>query len=149
GNDPEVISNVRKIAEAYMKDPASVDPTIVSNAMALAASNGDSELYDRFREHMKSARTPDEFYVYLRSLDDFSDPRLVERTAELYLSPEVRSQDLFQMLGLIGNPETQETAWKFFKTHFKELEDKSGAALGTGMVGVAGAFCNAQLLDDA
>src|SRR5262249_36317646 len=84
GNDPAVIAAARTTADAYINDPTSVDPTLVQNALSLAAAHGDAALYDRFREHMKTARTSAEFYLYLRNLANFSDPALVRRTGELF-----------------------------------------------------------------
>jgi aminopeptidase N/puromycin-sensitive aminopeptidase len=149
GKDPSVIAAAQATTRAYMKDPASVDPTIVPNALAIAASNGDATLYDSFREHMKSARTPDEFYMYLRNLNRFSDPALAARTAQLFLTPEIKGQDGFQILGLIGNPDTQKVGWEFLKAHYAELQDKLGAELGGGLTSVAGSFCDPQLRDDS
>jgi aminopeptidase N/puromycin-sensitive aminopeptidase len=122
---------------------------MIQNAISIAANNGDAALYDRFREHMKTARTPDEFYLYLRNLANFSDPDLARRTAELLLTPEIKGQDVFQIFGIIGNSDTQKVGWEFFKQHFKELEDKIGPSLGAGLVSPASFFCDAQLRDDS
>jgi hypothetical protein len=149
GNDPEAIAAARATTQAYMKDPSSVDSTILPNAVAIAAIHGDATLYDQFREHMKTARTPDEYYVYLRNLANFADPALVKRTAELFLTPEIKGQDVFQVFGILGNPETQKVAWDFFKTHFKEFEEKLGPGLGGGLANVASMFCDPQLRDDS
>jgi aminopeptidase N len=150
GKDPDVIANARATTQAYMKDPALVDPTIVDNAIGLTAMNGDAALYDQFREHMKTARTPDEFYRYLRNLGNFTDPALARRTAELFLTPEIKGQDVILMGGILTNPDTQKIAWEFFKAHFTELMDKMGPGLGAGIpIHVASAFCDPQLRDDS
>jgi aminopeptidase N/puromycin-sensitive aminopeptidase len=149
GNDPQVIAAARSAVDAYMNNPTSVDPTLIRNVLPIAAAHGDAALYDRFREHMKTARTPDEFYLYFRNLANFSDPALVRRTGELFLTPEVKGQDMFQIVGIVGNPDTQTVGWEFFKSHFKELQDKLGPSLGGGIVSAAGTFCDPQLRDDS
>jgi aminopeptidase N len=148
-SDPDVIAAARQAVDQYMNNPASVDPTMIQNAISIAATNGDVALYDRFREDMKTARTPDEFYLYLRNLTNFSDPDLVRRTAELFLTPEIKGQDVYQFFGIIRNPDTQKVGWEFFKQHFKELEDKLGPSLGGALVSPASFFCDAQLRDDS
>ena len=132
-----------------MNDPASADPAIIGTAVSLAALGGDAALYEQFLAKMRAARTPDEYYMYLRNLSNFSDPNLAVRTAELLLTPEIKPQDIFQLFGLVGNPDTQQAAWSFFKSHFKQVLEKSGTMLGSGMVGIVGAFCDEQLRDDA
>jgi aminopeptidase N len=149
GNDPEVMAWARQATEAYMTDPAAADPATLGSAMSLGVRGGDAALYEKFLAHMKTARTPDEYYMYLRNLSNFSDPKLAVRTAELFLSPEIKPQDTYQLFSLIGNPDAQPAAWNYFKTHFKQIQDKAGAVLGTGMVAVVGAFCDEQLRDDA
>jgi aminopeptidase N len=149
GNDPEVVAQARLLTEEYMKDPDSVDPTALADAMALAASHGESALYEKFRDHMKNARTPDEFYTYLGNLGNFRDPDLAVRTAQLFLTPEVKGQDVFQIFGVLSNPFAQKAGWDFVKSHFTELHDKLGAELGGGFASVANVFCDEMLRDDS
>jgi aminopeptidase N/puromycin-sensitive aminopeptidase len=149
GNDPEVVARARLVTEAYMKDPNSVDPTALPDAIALTASHGDTVLYEKFRDCMKNARTPDEFYTYLRNLENFRDPDLALRTAQLFLTPEVKGQDVYQILGVVGNRDTQKVGWDFVKSHFTELRDKLGAELGSGLASVANYFCDETLRDDS
>ncbi|HVQ63755.1 MAG TPA: ERAP1-like C-terminal domain-containing protein, partial [Terriglobia bacterium] len=149
GNDPEVVTQARLLTEAYMKDPDSVDPTALPDAMALAASHGDTALYEKFRGRMKNARTPDAFYTYLRNLGNFPDPDLAVRTAQLFLSPEVKGQDVYLIFGVLSNPYTQKAGWEFVKSHFTELRDKLGAELGGGFASIANVFCDEMLRDDS
>jgi aminopeptidase N len=149
GNDPEVIAAARATTESYMKDPASVDPEVVGPALGLTAFNGDAALYDQFREHMKTAKTPEEYFQYFGNLGSFKDPELAKRTADLFLTPDVKGQDMFQMFGILGNEYTQQVAWDFFKAHFKEIKDKLGPGLGGGMVNIANVFCDEKLRDDS
>jgi aminopeptidase N/puromycin-sensitive aminopeptidase len=111
--------------------------------------NGDTALYDKYMEHMKTAKTPEEYYSYFGALGEFPDPALTKRTFDFALSPDVKNQDLFVVLGSLNNPDTQAVAWDLFKTNFKALLDKAGASLGGGFAESAGVFCDAKLRDDA
>jgi len=149
GRDPELVAKSRALAESYMKDPSSVEEALAGNALAIAAQNGDAALYDKYREHMKTAKTPAEYYSYFGALLAFPQPELAKRTFEFILSPEVKNQDLANMFGLLGNPDTQAVAWDLFKTHFKEIQARSDAFLGGGYEFVAGVFCDPKLRDDS
>jgi aminopeptidase N len=149
GRQPELIARSRSTVEAYMKDSASVSDSMARTAVAIAALNGDAALYDKYVEHLKTAKTPDEYNIYLMGLTLFTEPALARRTIDLILSPTVKAQNVGYVGGLFAKPETQTAAWEYFKIHFKELHDKAGAGPGSGMVGIAAQFCDAQLRDDS
>jgi hypothetical protein len=149
GKDPALLGKSRELVDAYMKDPSSVDSSLSGVAINVAARNGDAALYDKYIEHVKSAKTPDEFYAYLGALNFFSNPALTKRTFNLYLGPEIRNQDLYTLAGSFANEATQQAAWDLFKTRFNDIVGKIDASLGGGLAQVAGAFCDAKLRDDA
>jgi aminopeptidase N len=149
GRDPELIAKSRAIADQYMKDPASVDPALAGNALAVAAQNGDEALYDKFMEHMKTAKTPEEYYAYMGSLGTFPQPDLAKRTFDFALSPAVKNQDMGILGGPLTNYETQSVAWDLFKADFKAIMAKLDASLGGGIAQISGVFCDAKLRDDS
>jgi aminopeptidase N/puromycin-sensitive aminopeptidase len=149
GRDPELLAKSRSLVDAYMKDPASVESALAANALGISAMNGDAALYDKYIEHLKTAKTPEEYYNYLGVLGQFPDPALVKRTFEFALSPAVKNQDLLTVFGPLTNPETQATGWELFKSNFKAIMAKADASLGTGFVPAASVFCDAKLRDDS
>jgi aminopeptidase N/puromycin-sensitive aminopeptidase len=149
GRDPELLAKSRSLVDAYMKDPASVESALAANALGIAALDGDAALYDKYIEHLKTAKTPEEYYNYLGVLGQFPDPALVKRTFEFALSPAVKNQDLFIVFGPITNPETQAAGWELFKSNFKAIMAKADASLGAGFAQAARVFCDAKLRDDS
>ena len=111
--------------------------------------NGDTALYDKYVEHLKTAKTSGEYYGYLGSLSLFPDPALTKRTFDLVLSPAVRNQDMFTLVGAMANPDTQTTAWDLFKADYPQITAKIDASLGGALVQLAGIFCDAKLRDDS
>jgi aminopeptidase N len=105
--DPQSIERSRALAEQYMKDPNSVYAGLASSALYASALEGNAGLYERYLEHMKTAKTPEEYYNYFGALTQFPSVELAKRTYELLLSPDVKNQDLYQIGGLLGNTETQ------------------------------------------
>jgi aminopeptidase N/puromycin-sensitive aminopeptidase len=132
-----------------MKDPASVPDPVARTAVVVAALNGDAALYDRYIEHMKSAKAPNEYQIYFSGLTLFPEPSLVRRTIDYILSPDVKGQNVNSVVGLFNKPEIQSVAWEYFKAHFTELYDKAGPTNGSSLVNIAGRFCDPKLRDDS
>ena len=151
GRDPRFVKKYRDIAEQYMKDPESVDSAVARIALRVAALDGDSSLYDRYLQHLKSAKTPQEHSGYLVALGWFQDPALVKRTFDYVVGPETKSADIFggTYFSLI-NPATQASAWDLVKTNFPAIQKKLGPADAVVWVPyVAGYFCDEKLRDDS
>jgi puromycin-sensitive aminopeptidase len=149
GRDPQAIAKARAIAEQYMKAPDSVDGGLAGKALTISAMNGDVALYDRYIQHLRTAKTPEEYFFYLRALGFFPDKTLAKRTFDLVLGPDVKSQDMFALYFPLVNYKTQSAAWDLFKSDFPEVLKKVDASDAVGFAQIAGVFCDAGLRDDA
>ena len=149
GRDPKLIAKSRTLVAQYMKDPNSVEAALAGTALTVAALEGNAELYDKYLEHLKTAKTPEEYYNYFGALGQFPSAALAKRTMEFALSPEVKNQDLYLIGGVLGNIETQAAAWELFKSNFPALSEKAGASLSGGLATLAGSFCDEKLRDDS
>ncbi|HXA84468.1 MAG TPA: M1 family metallopeptidase, partial [Candidatus Dormibacteraeota bacterium] len=131
--DPEAVAAAQKIAQAYIKDPGSVEGTIVSPALAVAAQNGDAALYDQFAVAMDHSRSMDEYYDFLFALPSFRRPELTRRTLALVDQRKVRQQDYVRLFSalLIESP-AREIAWDYLKAHWDSLADKVATFGGRG-----------------
>ncbi len=87
GDDPALLAKSFDTVDAYMKDPTSVDTERARAALRIIAHKGDAALYDRYMEHIKSAKTPEEYYPYFFALTAFRYLVLTKRTFEFVLSP--------------------------------------------------------------
>ena len=145
-NDPEVIQQARTMVQEYMKDPASIDPTLAGAVVSVAAHHGDAELYNQFKAQMQKVKSPQQYYRYFYALADFSQPALIQQMLDSTLTQEVRGQDLYILIGLLRNRASQNAAWDFMREHFDDLMKKTGAGLGGVGVFLYGAqsFCDTQ-----
>jgi aminopeptidase N len=142
--DPEVLKKASELAQQYLQDPASVDPNVAGVVLRLAAIQGDAKLYDAYAAQLQQAKSPEQYYRYLGAITQFRDPALAERTLNLMLSGQVRTQDMLGgFFGVLSNPDTRELAWNYFKAHWPEIEKTSGG-LGMAFGGMAGVFCSAD-----
>src|SRR5579863_5539646 len=146
--DPQALAQARKVADRALADPMSVDRELAGDAFELAALNGDAEFYDKLIDGLKNPRTPEEYYIYFNTLPQFSDPKLLQRTLDLAVSPEVRSQDALGLITrVLENPAGENLAWDFIQTHWDAII-KSGGPFASGeVVGATRVFCDTGKLE--
>ncbi len=145
-NDPGVVQQANSMVQDYMKDPASVDPTLASAVVSVAAHHGDTELYNQFKARMQKVKSPHEYYQYFYALADFSQPALIQQTLDSTLTSEVRGQDLYVLIGLLRNPASQNATWDFMRQNLDPLMKKTGGGLGGVGIFLHGAqsFCDTE-----
>jgi aminopeptidase N len=147
--DPNALSEARKIADKGLSDPSSVDHELAGGAFPLAALNGDAEFYDKLMAALKSTKSPEEYYGYFFTLAQFGDPKLLQRTLDFAISPDVRSQDALQLVtGVLSNPAGQQLAWDFIRQHWTELEKAGGPFASAQVVGATSTFCDPSLRNE-
>ena len=149
GNDGEVLSEARRVTEKALDSPSALDRTMAETVFSLAALKGDAALYDRILAQTRKATSPEEFYLYQRSLTQFSDPQLLQRTLDYAISPEVRSQDRVGLIArVIDNPAGEKLGWAFARTHWTQIEGTFGGFGGGGIVSATSGFCDSGMRDE-
>ena len=149
GRDPELVGQARSVVEKYMSSPDSVNSELASKALVVAARNGDAALYGKYVQHLKTAKNPEEYYNYLVTLGEFPQPDLAKKTFDLMLSDQVKNQDMFALVFVLRNYETQKAAWELFKGDFPAILNKVDPSTAVGLAQVSGLFCDAKLRDDS
>ena len=146
--DPEVLAQARKVADKALDDPSSVDRQIASGAMGLAALNGGEDFYNRLMTALKNPKSPEEYYMDLYTLPQFNDPKLLQRTLDYAISPDVRSQDALGVLtSVMQNPEGEKLAWDFVLAHWDAVQKVGGPFATAQVVGATSSFCDAHMRD--
>jgi aminopeptidase N len=149
GHDQEAIAEALTLAEQALNNPTSVENGLAGVAFTIAASNGDAALYEKLLAAIKTAKTPEHYYLYLFALSSFSDPALLLRTLQFAISPDVRSQDTSSLIGAVmGNPEGRRLAWDFVRWHWAEVEQAGGPFAGAQIEESAGGFCDTKYRDE-
>jgi aminopeptidase N len=149
GEDPETIRQATSLAQQYLKDPNSVDPSIAKDVLGVAARSGNEELFQQYVNAMGRMRSPEQFYNVGGALAEFRDPKIVEKVMELAVSDEVRNQDAAGLISrVLINSDNQKTAWDWVKTHWPAVEKKITMSSGTEIVSSTRKFCSAEMNDD-
>jgi aminopeptidase N/puromycin-sensitive aminopeptidase len=143
GKDPSILADAREMAEKYLADPSSVDPTLRETALAVAARNGDAQLFDQLL-HVYETSTNPEFQVSaLRRLAEFENPKLVERALDLAVSDKVRNQDAaFQLSMALTIDQNRAQAWHYIQIHWDKVQAQFTANMGATLVASTQAFCS-------
>ena len=144
--DPAVTAAARKMADEYLANPASVDPTIAHVALAIAAANGDAAFFDELRHIYETSTNPDLKVTALRLLVTFKNRKIEERALEYDVSGKVRNQDsIIELAIALSDPNTHDVAWQFMQHHWPQVKAQNTAFLMGGfLVGSTGSFCSAR-----
>jgi aminopeptidase N len=146
GRDPQTLAEAGRLAHLALENPHAVDASIAGTVFHLAAMNGDASLYDKMLARMRRAPSPEERAVLMRALSEFRDPKLLERTLRLALTPEIRSQDMaFLISDVVENPSGRRIGWDFMRTHWDEIEKILGGFNTGDLVASTAAFCDAGM----
>jgi aminopeptidase N len=143
--DPDAIAAAQKITLAYIKDSSAAEGTIIGPALAVAAENGDTALYEQFTQAMGSARSTEDYYHFLFALTSFRQPELAKRTLALVDQGKVRQQDYVRIFpALLAESPAREIAWEYLKAHWDALAEKVTSFGGSGAVSALGGFCSME-----
>ncbi len=149
GEDPEVLKEAQEIANQYLQNPASVNPTLAQTALAVAAEKGNSDLYDKLQNVYETSANPEFQEGALRMLAEFQNPSLEERSLNYTVSGKVRNQDAaIQFAIALQDPDTRERAWPFIKGHWDQVHALLTPEMGEILVRSTGSFCSAAAKDD-
>ena len=149
GHDAAILTEAKTIAERYMADQASVDPSLGQAALIIAARNGDATLFGRLQNVFETSTNPELQEGALRLMAEFHDPALVERALDYDVSGKVRNQDeAIQFAIAMGNEESRAQTWQFVKENWDKILPQLTTAMGSYLVGGAGAFCTVEDRED-
>jgi aminopeptidase N len=149
GKDPNVLAEAKEMAEEYLNDPASVEPTLGQTALSVAARNGDAALFDKLQHVYETSHTPELQDAALRLLAFFENPDLAQRAMDYAISGKVRNQDAAIQLAIeLSIPATRNMAWKFIQEHWDAIHALLTPEMGNALVGSTASFCSEQARDD-
>lgn len=147
--DPQVQELAQKLASQYLADPDSVDRELAPVALRVAARHDDEAFYDQLTQKLRATQTPESFINVMFALSSFSDPKLVERTLQYAISPQMRSQDAVGLIHIVmQNPDAAKQAWSFVQAHWSAIENLGGAFAGGEIVQATKGFCDPGTRDE-
>jgi puromycin-sensitive aminopeptidase len=152
GEDKECQERARSLYLQYERDSNSVERNLVPALVSIIAHTGALAEYENFYARFKKAQTPQEETRYLFALGSFRDPNLIDRTLELTLKGNVRTQNApYLVRGILLNREARKKAWSFIKRHWDEMlkqyPDNSIPRMCEGIIGLVTPDLEAEVRD--
>jgi aminopeptidase N/puromycin-sensitive aminopeptidase len=145
GKDPAVLAQAQEIATKYLANPGSVDATLGQTALAVAARNGDAQLFDQLQKIYETSTNPEYQENSLRLLAEFENPALLQRALDYAVSGKVRNQDaVIQFAIALSIDENREQTWKYIQKNWDKVQAQFTTEMGAYLVGSTSSFCSAD-----
>jgi len=121
--DADTVAEARRRFDAYLANPASLDPDDQAVVLSVVATNADQQGFDELRGLIRSAHNETELDRYLRALMRVRDPVLARQALDVALSPEIPPQADSIRLQLIFAVSDQNPAlaWATFRDHVDQI----------------------------
>jgi puromycin-sensitive aminopeptidase len=130
-----VLESVERRFPLWLADRSTLDPNLADPLVVLAARAADATRYDALLAAMRTAKTPQERRRFLLGLGSVSEPRLVERSLRLSLTPVVPTQDVaFLLVRLLQNPAARDRTWDFLRRSWRMLARRLPPMLATRVI---------------
>ena len=152
GDDKAIQAAARTRYDQYKQTPEAVDRNVVPALVSILAGSGGLAEYEEFTTDFKTAKTPQEETRYLFALATFRSAGLFERTLQLTINGEVRTQNApYLMRSLLLNTERRERAWAFLKANWDEMgrqyPDNSIVRMCEGILSLVTPELEAEVVD--
>ncbi|HTV06685.1 MAG TPA: M1 family metallopeptidase [Acidobacteriaceae bacterium] len=149
GNDPEVIAQAKTLAEEYLHDQTSVEPTLAQEALIVAAIHGDAAFFDQLQNVFETSNDPELQETALRLLGEFSEPSLATRALNFAVSGKVRNQDSVLLIGgMLSGRRTRDVTWQYVQGHWPQVHAQLTEWMEARLVSGASSFCTADKRDE-
>ena len=145
GGDPQIIADARQVSEQYLRDPATVDPTLAATALNVAAQNGDAALFEQLQRVSQTAVDPQVRSQAFHALASFRDAALVVRALDYAVSPQVKNQDALRLVELeMRDRRTRDVTWQYVQQNWPRVRAQITTWMGGQLVESMGGFCSAD-----
>jgi puromycin-sensitive aminopeptidase len=149
GDDMAAAERAGELLDRFLDHPPSVDPSLAAPALAVSATLGDLAMHDRLLAAFRSAGNPQDRQRLQYALARFRDAEAFDRTLDLTLSGEVRTQDAPYLLGeMVAHRDNGPAAWAFVASHWPDIERRFPTNSLARLVGGIRTVRDATLADD-
>ncbi len=139
GNDPDTRAYAERLGRVYLKDPASVDPTLVDSALEALARRGNRELFDLLKTRFEKAATPSDRARFLEALGEFDDPALIDAALKYALAGPLRAQEVAQLPAAVARePAHRQRVWEWVRGNYRAIVGRIPGFYASGLVRFAG-----------
>ncbi|MDP1818401.1 MAG: M1 family metallopeptidase [Acidimicrobiales bacterium] len=125
GADADTARRARGVFARYLADRTSVEANVAGSVVRAVASDANAEEFDAILDGFRTAATPQEEQRFLFALADVRDPVLFERTLQLAVSGEVRTQNApYLLAACLANRDNAPRAWEVITEHWEDVNQR-------------------------
>ena len=142
-DDPEVVSEARARAQAWLADRRAVDPTVVPVALTVAAEHGDRAFFDAL--HAAAGKEGDRHHrlLLLEAMGSFREPAIARDAMRVALSSEFPAREAITLVyGATHSVEARGAAYDFVRENFGELAGRLPVREAAGLVAAGSVLCD-------
>jgi alanyl aminopeptidase len=149
GGEEAVLSEMERLAAAYVADPTAVDPSLADVAVQLSAIRGDAALFERYRARFEKATVPAERRLFLKSLGNFRNPGLSDKALDYVFTGPLRPQEILAIpRTMAAVPAKQAKTFAWMTAHYDQVAARIPADFMVFMPYFAGG-CSTSRVDAA
>jgi hypothetical protein len=148
--DAATLAEAEPIAQAWLKDPSSVDENAAQAAVPIASRRAGAARIDELRAVIQHAKTPEQRVIALRALYGFDDPQVLEKALDVFLTDDLKPIDVYYAIGVTnGRRASRPVVMRWVRDRWDKLKAKLPHSLAAPLVSVAGRVCSQAEKDEA
>ena len=140
--DEDTINKSLELLEQFFSDKISLAPELRSIVYNLSAQTGDKSIYNLILDRARKEQLQEEKLRLYASLCRVENDELFNKTLQLSISDEIRTQDTVSLLSLmsVNRNNGAEATWDFIKSNWALLDERygSGGFAMMRLVGITG-----------
>ncbi|MCC6216632.1 MAG: ERAP1-like C-terminal domain-containing protein [Polyangiaceae bacterium] len=149
-DDPWAHTEGRRVAEAWLAAPASVEPDVARVAVLAYAGRAGASEVDALLARVAANASPEQRLIALAGLAAVSDPAQVERVLQATLDGRIRAADLrYVHPELFARRASQPVAWRWVRSRIAELRERLPQFAVARTSGVIAGLCDEALVSEA
>jgi puromycin-sensitive aminopeptidase len=151
GRPKELITAIDQKLELYLKNSASLDPSLVSAVVEVSAKFGNSARYDQFLQRAEHSNDPQESERFLYALPLFENSELAKKTFELaiHVKKPISKDTSSRVIALLfANRAIEREIWKWTRNEWSEIRKNLPAVFLGDLIRSTGKLCDQQTRTD-
>jgi len=125
--DMDISSEAEKRFKKFLKNPHSLSADLQEVVFSLVAWNGNEATHKKFISLFRKANSQEEKLRFLAGMCSFKQKKLLLKTLQFTLGPDVRSQNIqLPIMRITSNIYGKDFMWSWLKNNWKKITDKAG-----------------------
>jgi len=126
-DDKEIISEAELRFKKFLKNPDSLSADLQDVVFSLIAWNGSESTHKKFVSLYRKANSQEQKLRFLGGMCNFKQKKLLLKTLQFTLGPDVRSQNIqLPIMKITSNIHAKHFMWPWLKKNWKRIVSKAG-----------------------